>query len=395
MTAVLAIVVWALALAAFAPALILFVETAASWLPARQRQSAMRSTAVTVIVPAHNEGEHIAPTLQDLREQMRDGDRLLVVADNCTDDTAEIAARNGADVIVRQDPDRRGKGYALQFAIDHVRDAPPSCVAFFDADCRIAQGALDALAAAAINHGRPAQARYRMLPPEGAPPRVRVAAFAWAMINDVRMSGLSVLADATRFTGAGLAAPWETVAGLEFAAGDITEDHVLTFKLAAKGVPPLFVSDAEVTSYFPETGAASVTQRARWEHGSLGVMATRALPAIAGGLAGSDTQRLALGLDALVPPLFMLAIGIVAAVLLTGAASFAVGAGPFGLALWGAALFFAAIVAGWLRSGRFVLPLSSLAGLVPFLLEKLRIYGREGRASSRTWTRTGRGGEEP
>ncbi len=393
MTAFLSILCWTVAVIAFLPALIFFVETAASFLPTRKAASGPRNCAMTIIVPAHNESEHIRPTLRNLREQMKERDRLIVVADNCTDDTADVAASEGAETLERTDPDRRGKGYALQYAIEHLRSSPPECVAFFDADCRIAPGSLDALGAAAMGAARPAQALYLMLPPENAPARLGVAAFAWTMINQVRMKGLYALANVTRFTGAGLAAPWAAIAGIEFAAGDITEDHVITFKLAARRTPPLFVPEAEVASFFPETGAASVTQRARWEHGSIGVLLNRAAPALAAGLASGDFKRVALALDALVPPLLMLAGLLAAAAVLCGAGAFAVGAGPLLTVMSGAALFAAALAAGWLRYGRRVLPPSSFGGLVPFLLEKLRIYGREGRGSSRTWTRTGRGGE--
>ena len=38
---------------------------------------------------------------------------LLVVAGNCTDDTAVVAAASGAEVIDRNDPEKKGKAYAL------------------------------------------------------------------------------------------------------------------------------------------------------------------------------------------------------------------------------------------------------------------------------------------
>ena len=56
-----------------------------------------------VVVPAHNESLGLVPTLQDIKAQLGAGDRLIVVADNCTDDTAEVAVASGAEVIVRND----------------------------------------------------------------------------------------------------------------------------------------------------------------------------------------------------------------------------------------------------------------------------------------------------
>src|SRR5450631_1992093 len=63
---------------------------------------------IAVLVPAHNESTGLLPTLADLKAQLRAGDRLLVVADNCTDDTASAASAAGAEVITRSDLERIG-----------------------------------------------------------------------------------------------------------------------------------------------------------------------------------------------------------------------------------------------------------------------------------------------
>ena len=54
---------------------------------------------LTAIIPAHNEAGSVAATLRSLRRQSRVPDRLLVVCDNCTDDTADVATLNGAEVM--------------------------------------------------------------------------------------------------------------------------------------------------------------------------------------------------------------------------------------------------------------------------------------------------------
>ena len=53
----------------------------------------------TAVIPAHNEARSIAATIRSLRRQSRVPDRVLVVCDNCTDDTADIALLNGAEVM--------------------------------------------------------------------------------------------------------------------------------------------------------------------------------------------------------------------------------------------------------------------------------------------------------
>jgi glycosyltransferase involved in cell wall biosynthesis len=67
----------------------------------------------------------IAGSLRSILPQLAEADRLLVVADNCSDDTAAIATAEGAETIERSDLAHRGKGYALDFGIRHLElDAP-------------------------------------------------------------------------------------------------------------------------------------------------------------------------------------------------------------------------------------------------------------------------------
>src|SRR6185437_14331211 len=101
------------------------------------------------------------------RAQLRLGDRLLVVADNCTDQTAAVAAAEGAEVLVRTDALRRGKGYALDFAVRRLASAAPAIVLVIDADCRVAAGAIELLAQRCRTTHRPVQALYRLTAPKG------------------------------------------------------------------------------------------------------------------------------------------------------------------------------------------------------------------------------------
>ena len=75
------------------------------------------SHRTAVLIPAHNEGAGILPTIRDVQAQLGPDDSILVVADNCTDDTAAIVQAAGVEVTVRADPVRRGKGYALEFGV--------------------------------------------------------------------------------------------------------------------------------------------------------------------------------------------------------------------------------------------------------------------------------------
>ena len=87
---------------------------------------------LTVLIPAHNESVGILATLDSVLPQLLKDDRLLVVADNCSDDTARISADAGAEVVERNDASRRGKGYALDFGVRHLERDPPQLVVIVD-----------------------------------------------------------------------------------------------------------------------------------------------------------------------------------------------------------------------------------------------------------------------
>lgn len=373
----------------FALSLFFFLEIAASLLPARRLDGAETCGAVAIVIPAHNESASMAPTLADAKRALRAGDRLLVVADNCDDDTAQVARAAGAEVLERRDAAHRGKGFALQYAIDRLKADPPEIIFFVDADCRISPDAVARASALAARLGRPAQAAYRMEAPPHAPESSTVAAFAWRVMNLARMRGLFRLAGTTRILGAGYALPWTLAREVSFAGGALVEDQLTTISLARMGHAPV-MSAGEVTSAFPTSAKHEVTQRARWEHGSIGVAAKVAPRLLAEAIRKGDFVLLALALDAMVPPLALLSAVSLAAFLIALPLHLLGLSAPLALSGGALALLFTGLLLAWFRHGRDILPVKKWATLARFAVQKLRIYGSEGRASTRQWTRTGR-----
>lgn len=373
--------------------LFLFLEVVASFgarpapgLPQRPRGR------IGVVIPAHNEQESVAATVAAVRAELRDIDRIIVVADNCDDDTAALARPAGADAIERKDKSKCGKGYALQFGVDHLRQSPPDTVVFIDADCRPAPGAIARIAERADYLQRPVQALYLMASPEGASLKSSVSAFAWLLMNRVRMSGLQQLAGVTRLTGSGMAFPWALISSINLASGEIVEDLGLTIKMIDAGAPPYLDLGAVVTSELARSDAGATTQRARWEHGSLRMAARMAPRLLLKGVKG-DGKSLAMAFDLAAPPLTILAAAIAGVLALGAVAAMFGAAGAFKIALWTLSLFLGTVILGWAAYGREVLPPHALKGVGAYLLGKARVYGAEGRRSAKRWTRTDRGSE--
>ncbi len=377
----------------FVLALILFVEVIGAFLPMRKKVvDDFKPGPIAVVIPAHNEATSIEATLHSVLGQLRSIDRVIVIADNCTDETAEIAETAGAQCLVRNDRKRLGKGYALQFALEHLKNQPSQSVVFVDADCVLSEGALLSLAATAEREDRPVQALYLMQAPPEASARLRIGEFAWAFLNHVRMSGLDRIFGVSRITGAGIALPWRIASTLNVGSGEIVEDLSMTLTLTEQRKAPRLLHDAIVTSEFPTSEDALTKQRARWEHGSQRLAMRRSIPCFGHGILTGNLRLIAIAFDLMIPPTINF-LGLLLAVFTLSVMTMMAGApAAFGFATASMVLFAISIVAGWFKIGKDVLPLSSLVGLLPFLVAKTRIYGGEGRRSSKQWTAT-RSGE--
>ena len=270
-------------------------------------QLATRPT-IAVLMPAHNESLVIAQTVKSLLSQLSNQDQLLVVADNCNDDTAVIAKNLGTTVIERLNANERGKGYALDYGIQYLKNKPPQVVLIIDADCMVEAGAIDLLARVCYANQRPIQALYLMQPQPNPSLKARVAAFAWLVKNKVRPLGLKALGMPCQLMGTGMALVWQDIAQINLASGHIVEDMKLGVDLTRMNKPPLFLPEALVTSIFPPSDEATNTQRARWEHGHLSVIINETPSLLIEAIKTKNIQMLALAYDLIIPPLAVLSL---------------------------------------------------------------------------------------
>ena len=331
---------------------------------------------LAVLVPAHNEEGGLAATLASLMPQLLPGDRLLVVADNCSDDTAGVARRAGAEVRERQHATERGKGYALDFGVRALADAPPDVLLIVDADCLVADGALTRLAQDCAAAQRPVQALYLMYAPGGNLMK-KIAEFAWVVKNQVRPLGFHALGLPCQLMGTGMAFPWTIISKAELANGHIVEDMKLGLDLALVGRAPLFCPQALVSSTFPTSDSGTESQRTRWEHGHLSMIAAEAPRLLWRGITRGSLQSIAMALDLSVPPvalLCLLTIGVSGAAMLL--ALFTTAYTPFWLALLALGGLGAAVLLAWARYGRAILSGRDLLSAVGYILRKIPLYLR-------------------
>jgi cellulose synthase/poly-beta-1,6-N-acetylglucosamine synthase-like glycosyltransferase len=387
-----AYVLGALAAAAALPVLVLLAQV---WAALRDTGASPPPRAsrgrVAVLMPAHNEASVIAATLRAVLPQLRSGDRALVVADNCTDDTARLAAAGGAAVLERRDPEHPGKNEALEFGIRWLTSDPPDSVIIVDADCQVEPGAIERLALECDAFARPVQALYLMYAPQEAPERARVAELAWIVKNWVRPLGMRRLSLPCQLMGTGTAFPWRAIAGFRIANAEMAEDYKFGIEMALAGFPALFCPEARVSSQFPATKATERVQRTRWEHGHLSLILRELPRLVACALRRRDLALFGLAMDLMVPPLAFLALAL--GTIFFGTLALALWTGvvwPLVLAAADASSFATAMVLAWLRWGRNCVPLRSVLAMPLYALAKIPLYLRFVTNRQKVWIKTER-----
>ncbi len=346
---------------------------------------------IAVLVPAHDESSSMIPTLDSLRAQLDPRDRCIVVADNCTDDTAVVATSAGMVVLERVDATRRGKGYALDFGVRALAADPPDVVVVVDADCVLSAGALQRIAAISQAHNRPVQAKYVMNAPKAAAGLSLIAEFAGRVKNWVRPLGSARLGLPCPLMGTGMAFPWTILSSVDLASGHLVEDAMMSIDFTRAGYPPLYCDEASVITTMPASDEGTQSQRTRWEHGNLDMIGSVLPPLLLQGIRRGSWKQVGLAIDLLIPPLALLVLLVLAWFALCFVA-FVLGAGlaPLVLMALTALGLVSAVGFSWIRYGRDIVPLRMLALAPLYALRKVPLYLKFLTRRQTEWVRSKR-----
>lgn len=349
------------------------------------------SNQIAVLIPAHNEAATIEQTLKSVLPQLTPEDRIVVVADNCHDNTAEIAGKFPVTVLERKEPTKLGKGYALDYGINFLKSDAPSTVVLIDADCIVHPNTIQKLAELALDTGKPVQTTYLQDRPAQPTPKDTISTLAILVKNFVRLQGSARLKFPCLLYGTGMAFPWSVIATASLANGNIVEDMQLAIDLAIAGFAPFYYPQGKVTGILPQEEQASKTQRTRWEHGHLKTLGTQVPRLLIAAICQRRIDLLVLALDLAVPPLSLL-------VMMWLASSFA--AVSFGLmsGLWLPAIVLASagllittsIVGSWWKFGRETIPGSVLLSIPWYVLWKIPLYFAFLIKPQKEWVKTKR-----
>jgi len=385
------LLVGGMALAFSLPFAVLAIE---AWAAGRYRKRPVPEGPVrlAVLIPAHNEAEEIEETIRSVRREIGVVDRIVVVADNCTDATAELAAAEGAEIVYRADHDRVGKGYALEAGVRYLALDPPEVVVFIDADCHPEAGAIRRIAARARFEARAIQGASLVRCPDHSF-LTKVSALAFHLRNDVRPRGLAALDLPVLLQGTGMAVPWGQVARANLGGGHLAEDRKLGIDLAIHERSPRAEPDAIFWSALEAQGSVSSGQRSRWERGHLAALVEDAPRLMQAGVKQRRPELCALAAELSVPPL---------------ALAFAAWMGSSLLAAWmspalpvmGALLIPGVVAAGLLLCASWrspSTPISSrfLLAAPLYAIAKMPLYARAAFGQAQGWERARRSSSPP
>jgi cellulose synthase/poly-beta-1,6-N-acetylglucosamine synthase-like glycosyltransferase len=354
-----------------------------------------RTLKFDVVVPAHNEASVIERTVSSLRkiDWPSDRFRILVIADNCTDQTAALARLAGATVLERHDPGLRGKGYALHFAFRSSREhAWADAVIVVDADAEVSSNLLSAFAARIEGGIHAIQAHYGILNPM-ASWRTRLITIAKASFHIVRSRARERLKLSCGIRGNGWCVTHELLMTVPYAAFSLTEDLEYGIDIGMAGYRVAYADEAHSDADMVTGEQVARKQRQRWEGGRFQLIRGKTLPLLAAAFRQRSAICLDLALDLLVLPLSYVAINVLALIAMAAALSWwqpaYYGWVWAGLACGASLVLY--VLRGWQLSGIGAQGLLDLARAPGFLVWKVLLMLNPRKSGE--WVRTDREGE--
>ena len=227
------------------------------------------------IIPAHNEAAVVSNLVESLKNQdyPKDLYDIYVIADNCTDNTAEIARQAGAIVYERNDETKKTKGYALQWFLAQKieEDAPYDAFCIFDADNIADKNFLKAMNKKLCQGETVVQGYRDIKNPSDNWITAGYAIFYWTMNKFYHLAryniGLSPL-----LNGTGFMVKFDIIKPTGWQTNTLTEDIEFSLKNIIEGRKLGWATDAIVYDEQPTSFKQSWSQRSRWTVGHIQCM---------------------------------------------------------------------------------------------------------------------------
>ncbi len=296
-----------------------FYSTAAVMSRGKIMDAQLPRTRFVVLIPAYNEEAGIDATIESAKAQDYPADmfEIVVMADNCTDNTAVVARAASVGVYERNDPDHPGKGRALKSFIDSKDWADDEALVCLDADSVADAGYLLALDAHIQYGARAAQGYNGCKEPET--PLAALTYLTNTMKNAGTYAGRAVFGlPAPLMNGWCLTGPVLREYGWQ--SFGIAEDFEQTLRLAQAGVYARFAPQSAVRSEKAGTFKTAAAQRRRWSGGQSSVARAMGRKTLLNAFRRGSIGTFELAMDLMLPGYAMIAAGLFSLALVSAAA---------------------------------------------------------------------------
>jgi cellulose synthase/poly-beta-1,6-N-acetylglucosamine synthase-like glycosyltransferase len=225
---------------------------------------------LAVVVPAHNEETNIARCVTSLLNCDKPNSQvaIYVIADNCTDETAHYAQAAGAQVLIRQNETKRGKGYALDYAFQILLKQNIDAILIIDADTIVEKNFFRACEQVLASGAEAIQCRYTVSNPDISL-RTRLMHIALLAFNVLRPRGRAYWGLSVGILGNGFGLTRRVLQQVPYQARSVVEDLEYHLALVHAGMRVHWVDSTTVRGDMPTGGQGTDSQRARWEGGRL------------------------------------------------------------------------------------------------------------------------------
>ena len=282
-----------------------------------------RERRFAVIVPAHNEEFTIIPTITSILslDYPRNNVEAVVIADNCTDRTAEVARLSGATVMERRDTTLRGKGHALRWCFDQLLTTGKyDAFVVIDADSTIAPDFVAVMNRHLERGERVIQSADLVAPQPGAWSS-EITRLGFTLYNLVRPLGRHAMGCSVGLRGNGMCFSTDIFRSHPWQAYTRTEDLEFGLFLLLHGIPVTFAPEARVLARMPSNPQLAQSQRARWEGGRFPVIKKYGPRLLKGALLEGSLPLLDSFIDLVTPPLINLVAMVIGILLVTAGLS--------------------------------------------------------------------------
>jgi len=268
---------------------------------------------IACIVPAHNEELQIQEVIQSLRETEypKECYTIIILADNCSDQTALLAKEAGTRVLERHDMEHQGKGYALDWIFRNHQEifADVDAIAIIDADTRTDRNFLTEISAS-LSHPdvEVVQGYYDVRNPADNW-RTGLCAAALTVFHHLRPAGRSVIGGTAGLQGNGMAFRARILQRYGWPAHSVVEDLEFSLLLLRENILVHYNPDAVVYAEMAVNGSQAESQRRRWESGRLRMLQTFGPWLLRACLGERRIQFWDGFMELLTPPLSLLVLG--------------------------------------------------------------------------------------